>query len=143
MSLKERINSEIKVAMKAGDKVRTSVLRMLLSEIKYAQAATDARSDLADEETLKVITTYNKRLRKSLGDYPEGEKQDAIKAEIAIVETFLPKKATREEVASVVDGVLARTDQRAFGPLMKEVLAALGAAADGSVVSQVLKEKLG
>ena len=116
---------------------------MLLSEIKYAQAATDMRSELADEEALKVISTYQKRLRKSVDDFPEGEKRDAIFAEIEIVETFLPKKASPEEVASVVDGALARTEQRSFGPLMKAVLGALGSAADGALVSKVLKEKLG
>lgn len=142
MSLKDRINEDLKTAMKARDKDRTSVLRMLLSEVKYAQAAVNVHQDLPDDEVLKVITSYHKRLTKSLEDYPEGEKRDAIRSEMKIVDEFLPKKAGEDEVKKVVDQVLAGTADRTFGPLMKEVMNRLGQAGDGKVVSAVLKQKL-
>src|SRR5690606_31711495 len=142
LSLKERINEDLKAAMKSKDKDRTSVLRMLLSEIKYAQAAVNVHQDLPEAEVLKVVTAYHKRLTKSLGDYPEGERRAAVQKEITLVEEYLPKKAGADEVRQVVDQVLAATTERTFGPLMKEVLARLGDAADGKVVSQVLKDRL-
>lgn len=143
MSTKERLSEDMKTAMKAKDKDRLSVVRMLLSEVKYAQAAVNVHQDLPEDEVIKVITSYHKRLTKSLEDFPEGERRDAVRKELAIVEDYLPKKAGEDEVRKVVDQVLAGTADRTFGPLMKEVLARLGSAADGKVVSQVLKQRLG
>jgi uncharacterized protein YqeY len=142
LSLKETITSDLKTAMKAQDKQRLSVIRMMLSEIKYAQAAVSMASELPDAEVLKVVTTYHKRLSKSLEDFPEGEKRDQIRAEIAIVETYLPKKASEAEIATVVAKVMAATEDRTFGTLMKQVMAELGPSADGKLVSQLLKAKL-
>lgn len=142
LSLKERINEDLKTAMKAKDKNRTSVLRMLLSELKYAAAAVNVHADQSEEEVLKVVSAYHKRLTKSLDDYPEGEKRDDIRKEIATVEEYLPRKAGEDEVRRVVDQVLTSTADRTFGPLMKEVLARLGGAGDGKLVSQVLKDRL-
>jgi len=142
LSLKDRINEDLKTAMKARDKDRTSVLRMLLSELKYAQAAVNVHQDLPDDEVLRVVTTYHKRLVKSLDDYPEGERRQAIQGEIKIVDEYLPKKAGADEIAAVVDQVLAGTAERNFGLLMKEVMARLGQAGDGKTVSAVLKAKL-
>ena len=85
---------------------------------------------------------YQKRLTKSLDDYPEGEKRAQINAEIAIVDDYLPKKVGADEIKKAIDEVLQATSERAFGPLMKEVLARLGSGGDGKVVSQLLKDKL-
>jgi uncharacterized protein YqeY len=142
MALKDQINEDLKTAMKAKDKDKTSVLRMILSEIKYAQAAVNVHQDLPEGEVQTVVATYQKRLVKSLDDYPEGEKRTQIQCEIAIVEHYLPKKAGTEEVKRAIDEVLSATTDRNFGPLMKEVLAKLGGGGDGKVVSQLLKEKL-
>lgn len=143
MSLKDKLSEDMKNAMKAKDKDRLSVIRMLLSEVKYAQAAVSMSQELPDDEVQKVVASYHKRLTKSLDDFPEGERREAVRAEIAIVEAYLPKKAGPDEVRKVVDKVLAATTDRTFGPLMKAVLAELGGAADGKVVSQILKERLG
>ncbi len=142
MSLKDKLNEDMKNAMRAKDKDRLSVLRMILSEIKYAQAAVSMSQELPDDEVLKVVASYHKRLTKSLDEFPE-ESRGPIRAEIAVVEAYLPKKAGADEVRKVVDKVLAGTADRTFGPLMKSVLAELGGAADGKVVSQILKERLG
>ena len=142
MAIKDRINEDLKTAMKAKDKDRLSVLRMILSEIKYAQAAVNVHQDLPEADVLKVIATYQKRLTKSLDDYPAGEKRTQIQLEIAIVDDYLPKKVGADEVKKAIDAVLQATSERAFGPLMKEVLARLGSGGDGKVVSQLLKDKL-
>lgn len=143
MSLKEQINADLKTAMKARDAKRTSVLRMLLSELNYAQAAVNVHQELPNDEVLKVITTYHKRLAKSLDDYPEGEKRQAIQDEMIIAATYLPKKAEASEVARVVDEIFSSTDERNFGVLMKEAMTRLGTSGDGKLVSQILKQKLG
>lgn len=136
------MNEDLKTAMKAKDKERLSVLRMLLSELKYAAAAVNVHQELPEAEVLKVISAYHKRLTKSLDDFPEGERRDQVRAELKIVEDYLPQKASVDEVRKAVLKVLAGTSDRTFGPLMKEVLSLLGDAGDGKVVSQVLKEEL-
>ncbi len=143
MSLKERINEDLKTAMKARDKNRTSVLRMLLSEVKYAQAAVNVHQDLPEEEVVKVVSSYHKRLTKSIDDYPEGERRDAIRSEIKIVDDYLPKKAGADEVKKMVEQVISGTAERNFGILMKDVMGRLGGSGDGKLVSQILKERLG
>src|SRR5690606_14253884 len=141
-SLWDRITSDLKSAMKAQEKEKTSVLRKILSELKYAKANLSAQEQLPERDALKVVSTYHKRLTKSLADYPDGEKRTAIQAEIAIVENYLPTKASEGDVAAAVDRLLASTDERNFGLLMKQAMTQLGDAADGKMVSRVLKAKL-
>lgn len=141
-SLWDRITSDLKSAMKAQEKLKTSVLRMMLSELKYAKANLNAEEELPEKDAVKVVSTYHKRLEKSLSDYPEGEKRTAIDDEIKIVSKYLPAKASEEEVTKAVNDVLAGTDERNFGLLMKETMSRIGDTADGKMVSKVLKAKL-
>ncbi len=143
MSLKDRINEDLKTAMKAREKEKLSVLRMLLSEMKYAAAQVNVHQDLSDEDAGKVVATYHKRLSKSLEEYPEGEQRQQIQAEMAIVETYMPKKANEAETLVVINRVLTQAQGKNFGALMKEVMEALGSSADGKMVSKLLKEKMG
>lgn len=142
MQLKERIMEDIKAAMKAKDKQKTSVLRMLLSEIKYAQAATSMANEISDEDALQVVSTYRKRLEKSLADYPEGAQRQAIADEIKIVDEYLPQKAGEGEIIAAIDNLLKDTEERNFGILMKSIMSQFGSAADGKLISRLLKERL-
>ena len=142
MSLKQRLQDDMKTAMKAQDKKRLEVVRMLLSEFKYAQSAVNAREELDDASALKVVASYHKKLEKSLTDFPEGEAKAAVLAEIKIVEDYLPQRANAADLERAVSEILAATPERNFGPLMKEVMARLGGAADGKAVSAILKQKL-
>jgi uncharacterized protein YqeY len=141
MGLKDKIQEDIKTAMKAKDAVRLSVLRMVLSDIKYAQAQVNLQTELPEAEVLKVVAGYQKKLTKSLEDFPEGEKRTALVNEIRIVEEYLPTKIGEKETTAAVDKVLASTSDRNFGALMKLVMSSLGEGADGKLVSQILKQK--
>ncbi len=143
MSLMQTITDDLKSAMKAKEKEKTAVLRMVLSEFKYAMTSSDRDGTLDDASALKVLNTYHKRLEKSLADYPDGEMKDKIRSEIAIVEAYLPRKAPLEDIVAAVDRLLASSEERNFGVLMKQLMAEFGQAADGKQMSQVLKEKLG
>lgn len=140
--LKERINADLKDAMRAKDQLRLSVIRMLLSELKYAQAAVNIHAELPEAEVQKIIASYLKRLSKSLEDFPEGEKREAIRNEMRIVEEYLPKKAGPEEIAQAITSALGETADRNFGVIMKAVMAKIGAGADGKLISQMIKDKL-
>lgn len=142
MGLKEKISEDLKTSMKARDQKLTSVLRMVLSEIKYAQAQTNLHAEIDDATVLKVINSYHKKLAKSVEEFPEGEQREAVLSEMKMVEQYLPQKASPADVAKAVDSVLASTQERQFGPLMKLVMGQLGAGADGKVVQEALKAKL-
>ncbi len=143
VSLQKNISDQIKVAMKARDKHRTSVLRMLLSELKYVQSSNDAGVELSESEALKVVKTYHKRLTKSMADFPYEEKKDEIRSELVVVEEFLPAQASQEQIAEAVRQVLDQSEEKNFGIIMKAVLAKLGGNADGKLVSQAIKAQLG
>lgn len=142
MSLKAKISEDLKNAMKARDKERMDVLRMLLSEIKYTQAAINIHAELAEDEVVKVVTIYHKRLTKAMDDYPEGERRDAIRSELLIVDNYLPKKASEDEVKKAIESFMSESEDRNFGTVMKGVMAKLGSAADGKIVSGMIKSKL-
>jgi uncharacterized protein YqeY len=143
MGLKDKIQEDIKTAMKAKDAGRLSVLRMVLSEIKYAQAQVNLQTELPEADVQKIVGSYHKKLTKSLDDYPAGDKREAILGEIKIVEEYLPKKIGEAQTTAAVDKILASNSERNFGALMKLVMAELGEGGDGRLVSQLLKSKLG
>ena len=142
MGIREQIKADMKAAMKAGEKKKTSVLRMLLSELQYAETAVDGSQSLNDNDALKVVQSYQKRLGKSLEDFPQGDKSREISEEMGFVSVYLPQKIDEAEIAKTVDSILAGTEERNFGRLMQEALASLGETADGNLVNKVLKERL-
>ncbi|NDE14749.1 hypothetical protein EBZ80_07460 [bacterium] len=142
MGTREKINEDLKTAMKARDQKTVSVLRMIMSEIKYAQSAVNIHQELDEAAIMKVVASYQKKLAKAAEEFPDAEKKAEIFAEIAIVEKYLPKKAGPEETARAIDAVLATTTERTFGVVMKQVLAHLGGGADGKLVSELLKKRL-
>jgi len=142
MGLKDKIQEDIKTAMKAKDSARLSVLRMVMAEIKNQQAQVNLREELPEEEVLKVVGAYQKKLSKSLDDYPAGDARNALLGEIKVVEEYLPKKASESETKQAIEKVLAASTDRNFGNLMKLVMAELKGHGDGRLVSSLLKEKI-
>lgn len=143
MGLKERIQEDIKTAMKAKDAARLSVLRMIMAEIKNQQAQVNLREELPEDVVLKVVGSYQKKLTKSLDDYPVGDARNALLSEIKVVDEYLPQKASEEQTRKAVDKVLASTADRNFGVVMKLVIAELQGQGDGKLVSSIIKEKMG
>ena len=143
MGLKERIQEDIKTAMKAKDAARLSVLRMIMAEIKNQQAQVNLREELPEDLVLKVVSAYQKKLTKSLDDYPVGDARNTLIAEIKVVDEYLPQKASEEQTRKAVDKVLAATAERNFGAVMKLVMAELQGQGDGKLVSSLIKEKIG
>ncbi len=142
MGLKDKIQEDIKTAMKAKNASRLSVLRMVMAEIKNQQAQVNLREELPEAEVLKVVGSYQKKLTKSLDDYPAGDARNALLEEIKVVEEYLPQKASEAETRIAVDKVLAATTDRNFGAIMKLVMAELQGNADGRLVSQLIKDKI-
>ncbi len=141
MELQTRLTDDMKTALKAGQKDRLGVIRMLLSDVKNIDL--DPRKPTAEQ----VVEAYAKKLKKSREEYQKLGKIDEVaklQSEIAVVEEYLPKKASREETEKLVDAFLAANPFTAqqFGQAMGAFRKQHGVDVDAAVVNQILKAKL-
>lgn len=136
----QKISNDIKTAMKSGDQLRKNVLRMILSDIKYAQAAVNVHQELDEQAVMKVVASYHKKLKKSFDEFPDGDKKKELLLEIAVVEEYLPKMMSVEEIDRAIEKTLAAHPQGNFGELMKASLALLGNPSAAKELSERLKK---
>ncbi|WP_457569240.1 GatB/YqeY domain-containing protein [Desulfurobacterium sp.] len=146
MGLKERLIKDMKEAMKAKDKVKLSTIRMINSLIKNAEI--DKRGELTDEEIVSLLQKYAKQRRESIELYEKGGRQDLVekeKAELAIVESYLPEQMGEDEIRKIVEEAIAETgasSPKDLGKIMKIVMPKVKGKADGSVVNRIARELL-
>ena len=148
MSLKERIVSEMTAAMKAKDAERTSTLRMVKAALMNREI--EKGGELTEDELTKLLRSLVKQRRDSVEQYEKAgrmELADKERAEIAVIESYLPQAATREEIERVVAEVIEETGastMRDMGAVMKAAQARLAERnADGRTLSEIVKAKLG
>ncbi|HVF41573.1 MAG TPA: GatB/YqeY domain-containing protein [Pyrinomonadaceae bacterium] len=147
MSLKERITGDMTAAMKSKEAARLSTLRMVKAAAQNREI--DKGGELTDEELTKLLQSLVKQRRDSVEQYEKAgraELAEKERAEIAVIEGYLPQAATREEIERAVSEAVAETgasSPKEMGAVMKAALARLaGRNADGRVVSEVVKSKL-
>lgn len=146
LSLRIRIDEDIKVALKSGDKATTGVLRLLKASVKNREI--ELRRELEDDELLGVISSSVKKCRESKRLFERGGRQalaDKESGEIKILLKYLPQQMSEEGVREIVKSVIARLDSpslRQMGQVMKAVMAEVGKRADGQLISKIVKELL-
>jgi len=147
MKLGERIVSDLTASMKAQDTARTSTLRMVKAAIMNRQI--EKGGPLEDEEVSKLLRSLVKQRRDSIEQYEKAGRKELVDkeaAEIEVIEVYLPKAASREEIEAVVKEAIistGATSMKDMGAVMKAAQAALtGKNADGRMVSEVVKSKL-
>jgi uncharacterized protein YqeY len=141
MELQEKLQEDMKTALKAGQKDRLSVIRMLLSDVKNIDLAP---KPITAQET---VAAYGKKLRKSIEEYERLGKSDEVaklKFEISVVEEYLPKKASPQDTAKLVADFLASHSftEKQFGQAMGAFMKAHGASVDPTTANQLLKQGL-
>ena len=147
MTLNKQIVADLTAAMKAQDANRTSTLRMVKAAMMNRQI--EKGSELDDDDMQKLLRSLVKQRRDSIEQYEKAGRQELVdkeKAEIEVIETYLPQAASQEEIEKAVVAAIAETgasSMRDMGKVMKAVQAALaGKNADGKLVSEVVKSKL-
>jgi len=147
MTLNERIIADLTAAMKAKDADRLSVLRMIKANLMNRQIEKGAHLD--DDEVTKALQSLVKQRRDSVEQYEKaGRTELAAKesAEIEVIEAYLPRAASAEEIAAAVDAAISETGAASIkdmGNVMKAVMASLaGRSADGRLVSEAVRAKL-
>ena len=147
MSLKETLNNDIKSAMKTKDKETLAVLRMIKTAVQAAEI--DKKEELNAEEELTILAREAKQRRESLAEFVKAGRDELVsktEAEIEIVERYLPKQLSVEEVKEVIATVaekIGATTQKEFGKLMGAVMQELKGKADGNVIKEQVKAHLG
>ena len=146
MSLKDQIKEDMKSAMKAGDKDRLKVVRLIMAAIK--QVEVDSREELDDTGVLGVLNKMVKQRRDSVEAFEKGGREDLAaieRAEIGVLEDYLPEQLSGDDLAALVDDVIAATGAasiRDMGKVMGQIKAKAAGRADMGAVSAVVKERL-
>ena len=144
MDMKERITEDLKVAMKAQNKLRMSVLRMILADIKIADTSGKPKDQI---DYVEVVRGYYKKLNKTREEYERLNLPDKVKelnGEIAIVEEYLPRQLSDDEIKRIVNETIEtnKFTAREMGAAMKLIMGKYGSVAAGKKVQMYLKEKL-
>jgi hypothetical protein len=146
MGIKERLDQDMKAAMREKAQLKLDTIRMLKSAIKYREI--ELMKPLDDAGILGVISTEVKRRRDSVEQYKAGNRQDLADkedAEIAILQGYLPQQLTADEVRAKVDAAVKAVGAQGpkdMGAVMKALLPEVQGRADGKVVSELVKARL-
>jgi len=149
MTLQQRVDSDLKEAMRAKDATKLGVLRMLKSALKYAAIAkSGAEAELSDAEAVQVIRKQAKQRQDSIESFEKGgraELAEKEKEELAILNTYLPQGMSPDELAKVVRETIAELGAKSkaqMGSVMKELQAKVAGRADGKTLSAEVARQL-
>ena len=146
MSLVERIRDELDEARRARDDVRRDALSLILNSLQGAEK--ELQRQLSEQEELQVMQRERKRRVEAADAFREGgrdEQAAAEERELAVIQEFMPEELSEEELEEIVDDAIASlgaTTLRDLGRVMADVMPQVSGRADGSVVSQLVREKL-
>ena len=148
MSLFETISEDIKSAMKARDKVRLATLRNIKKVFLEAKTAPGANDTLEDAQALKILQKLAKQGKESAATFQQANRQDLADGELAqvnVIEEYLPKPLTNEEIEAQVKAIIAQTgatSMKEMGKVMGIASKQMAGKADGRVISEVVKKLL-
>jgi uncharacterized protein len=146
LSLIEEIDDELKDAMRARDAERRDTLRLILNALKNSQK--ELQRPLSEEEELQVLQRERKRRIEAAEAFRSGgreEQAESEERELDVLEEFMPEPLSEDEVEEIVDDVIAEvgaTSMADLGRVMADVMPQIAGRADGSQVSQIVREKL-
>lgn len=146
MSIEKQIYSDMVAAMKSNEILKRDTLRYLLSEIK--QMRVDTRKELTDADVIKITKGSIKKRQDAIELFKQGGRQDLVDkntTEIKLLEIYLPKQLSPEELDKIVTDTIARlgiTNPKDTGRVMKEILSVYGSQTDGKTVQQIVSSKL-
>jgi uncharacterized protein len=146
MELKQRLQDDLKSAMRERDEVRKRTLRLTLASIKNREV--EVRHVLSDGDVAEVLHKEAKQRRETLDELARADRPDLVaaeQAELAVLEEYLPKQLSRDEIADMAREVIDELNvqgPRQMGQVMSVLMPQLKGRADGKLVSQVVRELL-
>ncbi len=142
----EKIEMDLKNALKSKDQLRVSTLRLLKSAIGYL--AIEKKDDLKDDDVISVIKKQVKQRKDSIEGFKKGNREDLAQkehSELEILKVYLPEEITPEALSAIIDEAINETGAsrpKDMGMVMKAVMAKTKGSADGKAVSSIVNEKL-
>lgn len=146
MRLSEKLLKDLQQAMRDRDAPRRSTLRVLRTVLTNAEIA--AESPLSEEEEMQLVATEARQRREIIEEYARAGRQDLVeeaKAELAIIEEYLPRQMTRPEIETLARQAIAELDARdlsQLGEVMRHLMPQLKSQADGRLVNEVVRQLL-
>lgn len=147
MDIRGKILADMKTAMKDRNQVKLDTIRFLQSAIKYREIELRPNA-ISEDEIVGVVKKLVKQRKESIEQFTAGNRQDLVdseNAQLKILEEFLPAQLSREQIEKIVGEAIAAVNAQSIkdmGPVIKEVMARAGSAADGKTVSELVKAKL-
>jgi len=150
MSLKEKIDQDLKSSMKSGDKTRLNAIRSIRAALleKEVSIRVGGTAVLTEEQELEVLVSLAKKRRDAIEQFTAGNRLDLAEtelAELAVLEEYLPAPVSDEEVTTVIQHIITTTgaaSMKEMGKVMGEAMKALKGKADGTKVQQIVKSLL-
>jgi len=145
-SLKEKLNTDLKQAMKSGDTTKRNVIRLVLAAVNNAGIAKQAK--LTDGDILGVFQKEIRQRQESITAFKEGNRPDLVaieEAEMAVLQTYMPVQVSRDEIIAVAKRIIAEAGARGSsdkGKVMPQIIAELKGKADGREINAVVTELL-
>lgn len=143
--MKNRLNDDLKSAMKNKDTLRLNTIRFVKKYIQELETSAGHNGEATDAEILKIISKLVKQGKDAAEQYKSAGRMDLYDvelAQVAILEEYLPKQLSEEEISIEIDKVMTETGSTNMGILMKELNVRLSGRADGKTISRILKTKL-
>jgi uncharacterized protein YqeY len=146
VSLAQKVEADLKTALKSKDELATSCLRLVRAAIKNQEK--DLRRPLTEEEEARALSSLAKQRRESIEQFAKGGRQDLVDretAELAIIQGYLPAQLDEAGIARVLEEVFAQVapqGMKDMGRVMKEAMAKLSGQADGKLVNQMVRQRL-
>jgi len=140
MTILNVLQDEMKVAMKAHDQARLDALRLMVSSIRYAEVDSP---NLTDEQIVAVLVKEAKKRRESIVAYKAGGREELAEKEqyeLSLIEEYLPKMMSEDEVRNLVKQALDEAKPANFGMAMNAAMKAVGKNAEGGTVAKIVKE---
>lgn len=147
-ALEERLNNDLKEAMRRNDETRKLAIRAVKAAITQAKVAGTEARELSEQEVLAIIAKQIKQRRESIEEFTKGNRPDLVakeQAEIEVLEAYLPKQLSEEEIRARAQAVIAElgvTDLKGLGPVMKRLTTELKGVADGGTINRIVRELL-
>ncbi len=141
--IKTLITDQMKDAMRAHEKTKLETLRFVLSQLKYAEI--EKRRELTEDEALSVLANEVKKRREAIKLFGDSGRQQLVTEEqekLAVITSLLPPQMSREEIEELVDEAIAKVGKSNMGVIMKELMPRVKGRSDGSLVSEIVKQKM-
>lgn len=146
MSIEDRLTNDMKTALRTGDKVRLSTIRLLRAQIKDREI--ERGRSLSDGDVLEVLTRAAKMRKEAIELYRQGGRTDLLtkeEAELKIIQSYMPEPLSRDELLTLINEVIQETGAqgpRDVGKVMGKVMSMVQGRAEGREVSQLVRERL-